>query len=365
MSDAIRPERLRELFLSLVETYSPSGKEESVLAYLEDFFAREKCPYGIQPVDEERYNLVLGWPDAPLVFVGHVDTVDVWDLEDIGPEDLGDGWVRGLGAVDMKGGCAALVEAYLSLRRDGLGREFGLALLVGEEEEGDGAEAFLQEARPGRALVGEPTNLRLCTGHYGYLEVIVSARGRRVHASIPERGENAAEQVLAVLHEVLQASELQGEGGPVVSIRHLETTNPGFAVPARAAAWIDVHMPPGWSASTVQRFFSEIVDQQGEGRVTLEYPTEHAGFDLLENDPLIAAYRAAGGEETDVFRSHSDANRFFLAGIPTALLGPGRLEYAHTEEERIAFDQVVEAARRYRDLALAFRGALDSSGLLG
>lgn len=103
MSDAIRPERLRELFLSLVETYSPSGKEESVLAYLEDFFAREKCPYGIQPVDEERYNLVLGWPDAPLVFVGHVDTVDVWDLEDIGPEDLGDGWVRGLGAVDMKG----------------------------------------------------------------------------------------------------------------------------------------------------------------------------------------------------------------------------------------------------------------------
>lgn len=355
MTDGIRVETLQALLWSLIEIYSPSGKEESVLQYLQEFFAREGCPYGIQPVDENRYNLVLGWGDSPLVLVGHVDTVDAWDLENMGPEDLGNGWVRGLGAADMKGGCAALVEAYLSLRRDGLGREFGLALLVGEEEDGDGAETFLREARPGCALVGEPTDLRLCTRHFGYLEVVISARGRRAHASIPERGENAAERVLALLHDVMQDPDLRREGGPVVSIRHLETTNPGFAVPARADAWIDVHLPPGYPASAVQAALDRIVAKHGGDWVSVEYPTQHGGFELPPGDPLAAAFRTAGGTDIDVFRSHSDANRFHLAGIPTAVLGPGSLEHAHTEQERVALDQVVAAARLYRELSLAFR----------
>jgi len=121
VTDGIRVETLRELLWNLIEIYSPSGKEESVLEYLQEFFAREGCPYGIQPVDENRYNLVLGWGDSPLVLVGHVDTVDAWDLDNMGPEDLGNGWVRGVGAADMKGGLVAAAIAFATparLRRD-------------------------------------------------------------------------------------------------------------------------------------------------------------------------------------------------------------------------------------------------------
>lgn len=351
----VRPERLREVFWGLVERYSPSGKEHEVLAYLEDVLVEQGCPYGVQPVDEDRYNLVLGNPNAPLVFVGHVDTVDAWDLEDFGPEDLGGGWVRGLGVADMKGGCAALLEAYLALREAGLGRELGLALVVGEEEEGDGSAAFLREARPGRAVIAEPTGLELCTSHYGYVEAAISARGRRAHASVPELGRNAAEAVLSVLHGLLQEPSLGGEGGPVLSIRHLETSNPGFAVPARAAAWVDVHVPPGYRVDRVVAVVDRVASDVGGQGLSVAYPCRHEGFALPENDPLLRAFRGAGGRGVGVFRSHSDGNLFHAAGVPAAVLGPGSLEYAHTEEERVAFPEVLEAARLFVALALAFR----------
>ncbi len=353
MTAGIREERLRGLFWSLVEVYSPSGKEEAVCAYLEEFLAAEACPYGVQPVDEDRYNLVLGRPDAPLVLVAHVDTVDAWDLENYGPRDLGDGWVAGLGTADMKGGCAAMVEAYLCLRAEGLGRDVGLALLVGEEEEGDGADAFLREARPGRVLVGEPTGLALCTGHYGYLEVQLSARGRRAHASVPEQGRNAAERLLRALTALLRAPPFApGGDGAVLNIRHLETADPGFAVPARAVAWVDVHVPPDWTLGPVKEAIRQAV--AGTDGVAIEYLTEDPGFLEREDDPLVRAYRAVWDGRTAWFRSHSDANRFHLAGVPAFVLGPGELEYAHGEDERVRLADVVRAAALYRDLAREF-----------
>lgn len=351
MTPRVDEARLAGLFRDLVGVYSPSGKEEAALGFLEEFLARHGCPYGVQPVDEDRYNLILGRPDAPLVFVGHVDTVDAWDLEDIGPQDLPGGWVRGLGAADMKGGCAAMIEAYLTLRAAGRGRDVGLALLVGEEHEGDGAEALLREARPGRALVGEPTGLQLCTGHFGYLEVVLSATGRRVHASIPQHGENAAEAVLEVLHGLLRDPELRADGGPVLSIRHLETSNPGFAVPARADAWVDVHVPPGWPTERVRRAVARVTADRGQGRVSVEHPFCHEGFRVAGDDPVVRAYQALGGGGLGVFPSHSDANVFHAAGVPSLVLGPGALEYAHTADEQVELDEVVRAARLYAELA--------------
>lgn len=350
MSATIDRERLRRLFLELVGVYSPSGKEEEALSFLEEFCAEQGCPYGVQPVDEDRYNLLLGRPDAPLVFVGHVDTVDAWELDALGPEDLGGGWVRGLGTADMKGGCAAMVEAYLTLRREGSARDVGVALLVGEERDGDGATAFLREARPGRALVGEPTGLALCTSHFGYLEVELSARGRRAHASIPERGENAAEAVLAALNALLRYRA----GAPeplVLSVRHFETTNPGFAVPERAAAWVDVHLPPGRSAAAAAEYLRRAVEEAAGGPVEVRFPTNQDGFSVTEDDPLVRACRTAGLSGAGAFRSHSDAGLFHSAGVPTVLLGPGRLELAHTEEERVDFAEVAEAADAYARVA--------------
>jgi acetylornithine deacetylase len=54
----------------------------------------------------------------------------------------------------------------------------------------------------------------------------------------------------------------------------------------------------------------------------------------------------------NAFRSHSDGNLFFAAGVRPLILGPGSLETAHTPDERVAFEEVSAAARIYAALCL-------------
>jgi acetylornithine deacetylase len=56
--------------------------------------------------------------------------------------------------------------------------------------------------------------------------------------------------------------------------------------------------------------------------------------------------------DPQAFRSHSDANRLWAAGIKSILLGPGQIEKAHAPEESISFSQVLQAAELYAGLAL-------------
>jgi acetylornithine deacetylase len=56
--------------------------------------------------------------------------------------------------------------------------------------------------------------------------------------------------------------------------------------------------------------------------------------------------------QMDAFRSHSDGNLFFAAGVKPLILGPGSLETAHTPDERVPFEEVTAAARIYAALCL-------------
>ena len=50
------------------------------------------------------------------------------------------------------------------------------------------------------------------------------------------------------------------------------------------------------------------------------------------------------------FKSHSDANQLWAAGIRPLLLGPGNIEDAHTPNEAVSLGQVVKAAGIYTEL---------------
>jgi len=113
----IQPERLKNLLKELVNIYSPSGKEEEVLEYTEQYLKNQGLPVIREQVDENRYNLLVLPEDEniDLCFVGHLDTVAAYDLDDFGfSED--EGKIYGLGTADMKAGCAAMIEAFTTLQ---------------------------------------------------------------------------------------------------------------------------------------------------------------------------------------------------------------------------------------------------------
>ena len=368
---SINSARLRRTLLDILDIYSPSGKEEDIQLYLEERLTRAGFVVERQAVEEDRYNLrvTMGKGEPRLYLVGHVDTVPAWDLEEFGAREE-EGIIHGLGSADMKGGCAAMLEAWQALaeaipaaERPGV----GLLLVVGEEENGDGSAAFLEQFRPPWVVVGEPTGLAACFAHYGYLEAEFVTRGRRSHSSLPELGHNAVESMLRLLLFLGKEPLFDRERSEIVySIREMFSSRAGFVVPDRCEAWIDLHLPPGMDPEAVQEAIRRTT-AKGQRLITgleveLGFDFASPGYDLgRDTRPariVSEIYPRLGLQpKLDAFRSHSDGNLFFAAGSRPLILGPGSLETAHTPGEQVVFAEVETAARIYAALCLGMGGA--------
>ncbi len=345
-----------------MDIYSPSGKEEEILHFLSGYLRRRGFRAISQSVDENRFNLVLMPADIQprLAFIGHLDTVVAHDLEGYGCREEGD-VLKGLGTADMKAGCAAMVEAYIAVQ--GSGRPalpLALCLVVGEEEEGDGAERLLEEYSFPWALIAEPTDLRPCLSNYGYLEIQVSTLGKRVHASMANRGGNPVEVMMHTITSFCHYMEAK-RPGLVYNIRDIFSSQAGFAVPERCEAWLDIHMPPGSPVGEIVAELEEIVEREKTRYPTVEnslrLATIDAGYELPEKgtfvDVLKEAYAAIRLPwEPMSFVSQSDANQLWRAGVKPVLTGPGSLAKAHARDESVPFQQTLLAAELYTKLAL-------------
>ncbi len=362
---AIDPQRLKETLLEMIDIYSPSGKEEDVQLYLEGRLSQAGVRVVRQEVEEERYNLLatMGSELPQLYLVGHVDTVAAWDIENYASVEEW-GVVRGLGSADMKGGCAAMVEAWLALATlpEPQRPDIGLLLCVGEEENGDGSARFLEEQQPEWVVIGEPTSMQPAFSHYGYLEMALQTRGRRKHSSLPELGHNAIESMLRVLLELDRSAIFKRQPGKLVySIREMSSSRAGFVVPDSCEAMIDLHLAPEVRPAEVRVELETILNQAKERINELDLDVSFAyqadGYQLEQGGWLLEIFE-------DVyprlnlplvllpFRSHSDGNLFYQAGCKPLVLGPGSLETAHTAEEQTSLAEVEAAARVYCAIAL-------------
>jgi len=130
--------------------------------------------------DADRPNLlarILGRGEAPpLLLTGHVDVVTTagqgWRHPPFGAEEH-DGFVWGRGALDMKGGVAMLVAAFLRRHVEGPPPpgDVMLCLVVDEEAGGDAGARFLVEAHAERFA-----GVRYAIGEFGGFTVHLGGR---------------------------------------------------------------------------------------------------------------------------------------------------------------------------------------------
>ena len=360
----IQPERLKKLLKELVNIYSPSGKEEEVLECAEGYLNSQGIVATRQEVDDSRFNLLV-LPEqrdkVTLCFIGHLDTVNAYDIEDYGFSEEGD-TVFGLGTADMKSGCAAMMEAFTVLANNGGDLPpVSLALVVGEEEDNDGAKALTREYSFPWAVIGEPTNMIPCLGQYGYLEVLLRTDGRRSHAAMPEVGQNAIETMLKLLLQVTQYAASTPHR-LVYNVRELSGFPGGFVVPDSCEAWLDIHLPPNSRIDVIKKELEQLVEAAGESipnlDAYLQFEGTYSGYQISKERPLVKKLKETCNKmslpwKPQDFRSHSDGNILWAAGVDPIIMGPGQLEKAHTPEESISFLQVVQAARLYLNLALS------------
>ncbi|MBU0485543.1 MAG: M20/M25/M40 family metallo-hydrolase [Proteobacteria bacterium] len=362
-TNRIQPQRLEKLLQRLVDIYSPAGKEGDVLDFLKGYLKRRNLPVIIQAVDEDRYNIILAPAniDIQLAFIGHIDTVAAPDLDNYSYSTQGDR-VQGLGVADMKGGCAAMLEAFLTFREAGHAEApIALCLVVGEEESGDGAEKLMKSYHFPWAIIGEPTNLAPCLQSYGYVEIQLTARGTRQHASLAKRRHNAVELMLQTILRLTHQLEAKH---PEINynIRDLFSSHSGFAVPERCEAWLDLHIPPGMDIGEVLIDMEEVALSKKDSRPNIEMSfrsvTIAAGYQIPEKATVVDTIKNVFKTHNltwsaDAFKSHSDANQIWASGVKPIILGPGQLEQAHSHDESASFQQICLAAEIYLDLMYA------------
>ena len=359
-SPGVQSLRLRQLLRKLIDIYSPSGKEEEILNFVQGYLKRHGLPVTLQAVNGDRHNLVVIPPDVDVhsVLIGHLDTARAYNLEHFGYEAQGD-TVMGLGAADMKGGCAAMIEAYVAYWESGQPKPpVALALVVGEEQDGDGTQKLAKEYHFPWAVIGEPTNLQPCLSHYGYLEVHVQTKGRKTPPAEPDAEVKPIEAMLRLLLRVTRHIETR-RSELVFNVREMNSTRTGVASTERCEAWLDLHLPPTAPVGEIMLELEDLLAQEREEnprfKGLLRFATIHGGYALPEKGTMVDAVKSIYGVrslawEPQSFRSHSDANLLWASGMKPILLGPGQSEKAHTPEESMSLKQVMAAAEIYFDI---------------
>jgi acetylornithine deacetylase/succinyl-diaminopimelate desuccinylase-like protein len=172
------------------DTTNPPGNEGECIAYIRRLLTDAGVESRIVAKNDFRPNLiarVAGTGEAPpLLLYGHVDVVTTANQDWTHPPfaaELVDGWVWGRGALDMKGGVAMLVDAFLRVARGELKPrgDVILCILSDEENGGDFGAKFLAEEHADlfegvRHSLGEFGGARISLGGRSFYPIQVAEK---------------------------------------------------------------------------------------------------------------------------------------------------------------------------------------------
>ncbi len=267
--------------------------------------------------DVENLYARIGSGAPVLVFAGHTDVVPPgdetgWTRPPFSGEVAG-GALWGRGAVDMKGGLAAMVAAALGhVAGHGIARG-SIAFLVTGDEEGPAVNgtrklidwAMARGERFDHCVLGEPTSVSalgdtLKIGRRGSFSATVTIRGRQGHVAYPEKADNPARRlpaVIAALTEPLDAgtAHFQPSNLEIVAV---DTGNPAFnVIPATIAIRLNVRFNDTHTLATLEALL----------RARIEAAVPAGGVDLVPAAGNSEAFLTAPGPFVDLLAAAVEA----------------------------------------------------------
>ena len=340
------PPDLAARTLELVDVPSES-REEAALADV----VRAAVPLPLAYEDD----LTLLFRPEPtgrplVVFAGHLDTVPA--NENL-PGRIEDGSVHGLGASDMKGGLAVMVElarwasgspelaldpAFLFFPREEISVEHSPLPRVFDA--GVISDAAL-------VVVLEPTDNELQVGCVGNINGRLRFEGRSAHTARPWLGVNAIDLAVEGLAHVtgLAPHDVDVEGMPFREVLSLTRISGGRAdnvVPDLVEATLNFRYAPHRSAAEAEERLRELAGDR------VEIVSHAAAAPVALRNPLVERLRDTGGLEVTPKQAWTPVAQFAERGLDAVNFGPGATRYAHTRDEQIeiaALERSFEALR--------------------
>jgi succinyl-diaminopimelate desuccinylase len=346
----MREELLRRT-LELVDVASVS-RDEAALA------ARVRASVPLPLRHDEDSTLLFQAPRTgrPLVLLaGHLDTVPPQGNL---PGRREDEVVHGLGAADMKGGLAVMVELarWAAEARPTLAVD--LAFLFFPREELPAQESALPALLAtglvddaALAVVLEPTANAIQAGCLGHLSATLVFEGRSGHSARPWLADNAIDRAVQGLAPLVgrppRDVELSGlVFREVLSVTQLHAGIAGNVLPDRAEATLSYRYAPDRTPEEAEAELRRVLG--GAGR--LEHVSNSPPGRVAVDGPLARALRAAGGLAVEPKQAWTPVAELSQHGLDALNLGPGEPRFAHAADEQVdgaALERTFETLRRF------------------
>ena len=327
-------------------------------------------------------------PGPTVHFNSHIDVVEAghgWSVDPFAAI-VRDGRVYGRGACDMKGGLAASIiamEALIEVMPDYPGA-IEISGTVDEESGGFGGVAHLARQgyfsapRVDHVIIPEPLNKdRICLGHRGVWWAEIETHGQIAHGSMPFLGQCAVRGMGAVLEaferELFPLLDQKRTAMPVVpegarrstlninAIHGGQTDDytglPSPVVPDSCRMTIDRRFLIEEAPEDVKDEVVSLLDRLAAARPDFRYSIR----DIMEVLPTMTerdapvvravagAVRAELGAEPEYVISPGTYDQKHIARIghlhDCIAYGPGILDLAHTPDEWVGIDDMVDSAK--------------------
>ncbi len=316
-----------------------------------------------------------------VVLSGHSDVVPV-DGQDWSSDPWTvverDGRLYGRGTCDMKGYVALAVWALVRAQKMGVRRPVQLALSYDEEVGCTGAPpmiATMGQVLPkgSAALIGEPSNMKIITGHKGGTGFHVHVKGLEVHSSLLPYGVSAIMEGARLIGWVndrnaeIQAREptpIAATFYPPFTTLHVGMISGGtahnitaaecrFAVEMRVVPGEDIEALAGAFEAEAMRLDAAMKAVRPEAAVLLSRFFGVPGLKPEANGEAEAlARRLTGANDTGVVSYGTEAGQFQEAGYSAIVCGPGDIAQAHQPDEYLEVSEF-EAGQRFMERLLA------------
>ena len=341
--------RLATLTLDLINIPSPSRNERAVADYV-----AAAMPWKPDWQDRETlwYAPTLGGRPR-VVLAGHLDTVPVQDNL---PGRIDGGVIWGLGASDMKGGVAVMVELarawdelrgsapldlhFLFFPREELPAEHNpLPVLFDTLPELTSAEL---------AILLEPTDGAIHAGCLGHLQARLVIEGRSAHSARPWLGVNAISIALDRLLPIARVPprEVEIEGLRFLEVLAVTQVQGGIAanvIPDRVEATLSYRYAPDRTPAEAE---AELRRLAGDVEVVGNSPPGN-----VVRSPLVDRLLAAGANGIEPKQAWTNVADFTSRGVDAVNFGPGMTSVVHASDERVEVSALVHAFETLRGFA--------------
>lgn len=302
-----------------------------------------------------------------LMLNGHMDTVGV-DGMTIDPfkPSVENGRLHGRGACDMKGALAAMIGALKALVDSGsrLRGDLIFTVVADEEYKSIGTTKLVEECTADAAIVGEPTEMKVATAHKGFVWIEVEIKGRATHGSVPEKGVDAIAHAATIVSKLETLQERLGTfvhpflGSPKIHMSTIEGGTGWSIVPERCVLRLERRTLPGESTASAVSEIKEILQgikhEKTDFNASVRISHDQPHLETATTEPIVQLLQETlvgfTGRDTPLIGVPywtDGALLSKLASIPTCIFGPGDIGVAHSADEYINVDDVIDSAEVY------------------